>query len=369
MKIIQKYVLREFLLPFAYCFCTFYGLYVLSTLFSTFKKIAEAHPPAGFVIRYLLDYMSPYVVWLLPASLMLAALYTMWRFCHHSEIIAMRANGLSYATVVAPMLGVAAVAAVLCAINQEFYAPQGREFARRAEANNFRPPPPAIQAVDYYNYAARRTWRINRMNLNNPRVLEGVVITIERPDGRKIVDIVCQRAEHLDGIWWLYAPQYRYFDENANPMNAPSNPLLNLTVRPMPHFNETPRDFVIEGKVAAKEKGWDCLSLRDMVWWVKAHPRSEDPGKLYDIHARIAMPWACIVITLFAIPAGVATGRQSVFKGVLLAIGLFFGFYMASNGCMLLAQKKYEVLSPWLAAWLPNITFLGAGLVLFARLR
>ena len=144
MKILQKYVLREFLQPFAYCFCTFYGLYVLSTLFSTFKKISEAHPPAGFVIRYLIDYMSPYVVWLLPASLMLAALYTMWNFCHHSEIIAMRANGLSYATVVAPMLGVATVAAILCALNQEFYAPQGREFASRAEASNFHPPPPDI---------------------------------------------------------------------------------------------------------------------------------------------------------------------------------------------------------------------------------
>ena len=363
MKILQKYVLREFLLPFAYCFLTFYGLYVLCTLFSTFKRISEAHPPAIFVIRYLLGYMSPYVVWLLPASLMLAALYTMWNFCHHSEIIAMRANGLSYATVVAPMLGVAAVAAVLCAINQEFYAPQGREFARRAEASNFHRFPPAIQAIDYYNYGARRIWRINRIDLENPRVLDGVRITIERQDGRKLVDIDCRRAEYLDGSWCLYSPQYQYFDDSGNPAEAPPNPLLKLTVRPMPHFTEKPRDFVMEGK------DWDFLSLRDMFARIEAHPQAEDASKMYDIHARIAMPWACIVITLFAIPAGVATGRQSVFKGVLLAIALFFGFYMASNGCMLLAKNRHELLAPWLAAWLPNVTFLGAGLGLFARLR
>jgi len=363
MKILQKYVLREFLQPFAYCFCTFYGLYVLSTLFSTFKKISEAHPSAGFVVRYLIDYMSPYVVWLLPASLMLAALYTMWRFCHHSEIVAMRANGLSYTTVVAPMLIVAAVAAMLCALNQEFYAPQGREFARRAEASNFLPLPADIRSIDYYNYAARRIWRINRMNLDNPRTLEGVRITIERTDRRKIVDIDCQRAEYLDGLWWLYSPQYRYFDQNGNQVATPANPLLNLTVRPMPHFNEKPRDFVIEGKE------WDYLSLRDMITRVKSHPQTEDPLKLYAIHSRLAMPWACIVITLFAIPAGVATGRQSVFKGVLLAIAMFLGFYMACNGCMLLATNKQILLTPWIAAWLPNITFLGAGLVLFRRLR
>ena len=365
MKILHKYVLREFLLPLAYCFFTFYGLYVLCTLFSssTFKKITEAHPPTWFVIRYLLDYMSPYVVWLLPASLMLATLYTMWRFCHHSEIVAMRANGLSYATVVAPLLIVAAIAAVLCELNQEFYAPQGREFARRAEASNFQPPPPAVRSVDYYNYPARRVWRINRMNLDDPHILEGVRITIEKPDGRKIVDIVCRRAEYLDRVWWLYSPQYKYFDENGDPVDAPANPLLNLTVRPMPHFNEKPRDFVIEGKE------WEYLSLRDMITRVNAHPQTEDPGKLYDIHARVAMPWACVVITLFAIPAGVATGRQSVFKGILMAIALFFSFYLACNGCMLLANSKNELLAPWLAAWLPNVVFLGAGLGLFSRLR
>jgi len=367
MKILQKYVLREFLLPFIYCFCTFYGLYVLCTLFSTFKKITEAHPPAVYVVRYLMGYMSPYVVWLLPASLMLATLYTMWQFCHHSEIIAMRANGLSYATVVAPILGVATVAAVLCALNQEFYAPQGREFAHRAEASNFHKLSPGTNSV-YYKSAAGRTWRINSMNLENPNILHGVVITIDRPGGRKVMDIDCQRAEYLDGVWWLYSPQYRFFDETGSPINPPANyPMLDIKVRPMPDFTETPRDFVIDGKGATKEKGWDFLSLRDMIWWVNTHPQSDDPGKRFDIQARIAMPWACIVITLFAIPAGVATGRQSVFKGVLLAIALFFGFYIASNGCMLLAQKQY--LMPALAAWLPNITFLGAGLTLFARLR
>ncbi|MEI6212094.1 MAG: LptF/LptG family permease [bacterium] len=363
MKILQKYVLREFLLPFAYCFFTFYGLYVLCTLFSSFRKIAEAHPSAGFVARYLIGYMSPYLIWLLPASLMLAALYTMWRFCHHSEIIAMRANGLSYTTVVAPILTVATLAAVLCAINLEFIAPQGREFARRAESSNFHPPPAAIRTVDYYNYAARRIWLINRMNLDQPQILEGVRITIERPDRRKIVDIDCRRAEYLDGLWWLYSPQYRYFDEKGSLVEAPANPLLKLSVRPMPHFNEQPRDFVFE------KKEWDYLSLRDMFAWVRAHPQTDAPEKLYDIHARIAMPWACIVITLFAIPAGVATGRQSVFKGVLLAIALFLGFYMATMGCALLAKNKDVQLAPWLAAWLPNIAFLGAGMALFAKLR
>jgi lipopolysaccharide export LptBFGC system permease protein LptF len=138
----------------------------------------------------------------------------------------------------------------------------------------------------------------------------------------------------------------------------------------MPDFNERPRDFVIE------KKEWDFLSVRDMLAFLRSHPLPDPPtaadrenraSRLYDIHARLAMPWACVVMTLFAIPAGVAGGRQSAFKGILLAIALFFGFYAASNGCLLLAKRT--LLAPALAAWLPNLVFLGAGGVLFARLR
>jgi len=366
MRILQKYVLREFLQPLAYCFCTFYGLYVLSTLFDHFRKLAEARTPTGFAIHYLIAYMSPYVIWIVPASLLLAALYTMWTFCHHGELVAMRANGLSYVTVVAPMLAVAAVLTLLCALNQEYFAPRGREFAHRVEASNYRPFPPDIrESVSYYNYVGRRVWLINRINLDDPHVLEGVRITIERDDGKKAVDIACKRAEYLDGVWWLYYPQYRYFDGMGNLIDTPSNALLTLDARPMPHFTERPRDFVNE-----PNDKWEFLSLRDMRAYMHAHPQM-DPlvraSKRYDIDARVAMPWACLVITLFAIPAGVATGRQSVFKGVLMAIGLFFSFYAASNGCLLLAKRG--LLWPWLAAWLPNGAFLGAGLALFSRLR
>ena len=365
MKLLQRYVLREFLLPFAYCFGTFYGLYVLSTLLDRFRKLADAHPPFWFAVRYFLDYMSPYVVWLLPAALMFAALYTMWRFCRHGEIVAMRTSGLSYATIVLPMVAAAALVSVLCALNQEFYAPQGREFARRAEAHGFRPFANDIrESVTYYHYAARRVWLVNRIDLDHPDTIEGVRISVERPDGKKSVDISCRRASYLDGVWWLFDPQYRYFDDTGNPLPAAPEPLHRLTLRPMPQFDERPADFVHE------KKEWDYLPVSSMLSYLRAHPAlpaDERASRMYDVHARLSMPWSCIVVTLFAIPAGVASGRQSAFKGILLAIALFFGFYVVTNACLLLA--KQGMIAPWLGAWLPNFAFLGAGGVLFARLK
>ena len=56
---------------------------------------------------------------------------------------------------------------------------------------------------------------------------------------------------------------------------------------------------------------------------------------------QIVAPLACIVITLFAIPAGIATGRQSVFRGIVGALCMFFAFYGLTIGFMVLAKKGW----------------------------
>ncbi len=92
--------------------------------------------------------------------------------------------------------------------------------------------------------------------------------------------------------------------------------------------------------------------------YLTTHPHldpEEVASKTFDIHARLAAPFSCLVITLFAIPAGVATGRQSVFKGVIIAIALFFAFYAVSIGSMVLAKNALVPAIP--AAWFEICSF------------
>ena len=88
---------------------------------------------------------------------------------------------------------------------------------------------------------------------------------------------------------------------------------------------------------------------------------------LLPLWAQIAAPLACIVITLFAIPAGIATGRQSVFKGIVGALGMFFAFYALTIAFMVLANLGW--CPPVLAAFLPDGVFFLIGCRLFWRQR
>ena len=102
MRILFRYVFREFCVPLAYCLAGFMSIYVLFELFGIFNRILEAKPGLGLCVLYFAGYLSPYFKWLAPACLMLAALYTMWSFCRHSELIAMRASGVGFLSIVRP---------------------------------------------------------------------------------------------------------------------------------------------------------------------------------------------------------------------------------------------------------------------------
>ena len=86
MRILGRYIFREFLVPLAYCLAGFVSIYVLFELFGSFSRLSEAKLPAGETVAYFAGYLSPFFHYLAPAALMLATLYTMWNFSRHSSL-------------------------------------------------------------------------------------------------------------------------------------------------------------------------------------------------------------------------------------------------------------------------------------------
>ena len=363
MRILTRYVLREFLVPLTYCIVGFLGIYVLFELFDSFNRILESKPSLLTIAAFFAGYISPYLEWLIPAALLLGTLYTMWNFCRHSEIIAMRASGIDLLIIVRPLLAVALLMAVAVTCINEFYAPWAAEDARDLREARFMPSTAkTFENIPFYNQPEGRVWRINKISAKNPNLLEGVRLSCDRPDGSRLLEITSSKAEYLDGMWWFFYPKYQFFDELNNPSANPTPMLAGLPLRAFPEFKETPRDFLL------MNKAWEYYTIRDMLHFLSTHPhltQAEFAAKLFDIHARLAAPFSCLIITLFAIPAGVATGRQSVFKGVIIAISMFFAFYAVSLGCMVLAKNALIPAIP--AAWFANFAFLVVGIILFRR--
>ena len=365
MRILFRYVLREFLVPLFYCFAGFTSIYVLFELFNSFGRITAAHPPFSKVALYFAGYLAPYFEWLAPACLMLAALYTMWSFCRHSELIAMRASGIGFTTIVTPMLLVALLTTGAVYWVNESFVPRYGQWAKDFRLVKFEEDKMESQdKVVFRNSASRRTWHIGLVVNETATVLEDVSVKQDRENGTRELNISSPRAEYLDGEWWFYDPVTQYFDERGRETADPSPELSKLSLRAIPFLDEKPRDFLIQNR------GWACGSIGDRIRYLKTHGSLEESKRVsyeYDMWAKAVSPLACLVITLFAIPAGVATGRQSIFKGILGALGMFFAFYALTIGFMVVGKKGLCPIP--LAALTPDAVFLAAGLYLMRRQR
>lgn len=366
MKIIGRYLLKTYLLTVVYCFVGFSMMFIVIDLFSAVSKLLESKASTLDIALYYLCILVPSIEYIMPASLLLATLYTLWNLTKNNELIAMRASGLSFYTILAPFVAVGFFCSIANGLAKELIAPQAQAWSQSFKDNLVRKPVAKIQHnTAYFNTRNRRLWMVEKFDLNQPRFLEGVKITEERADGSRIRDITAKRAQWLDRQWWLFEPSAQVYDEQDNPVGAPA-PLIpgRGTVMEMTYFSERPIDFVNEVRAG------DTLNSIEMWEYIKRHPglsREALAQKLSLMHSRLAMPWACLVVTLFAVPAGARTGRQSALVGVFSAVAFFFAFYAMAQFGLFLGIR--QVLQPWLAAWLPNLTFFAAGIVMVIKMR
>ncbi len=364
MKLIDRYLLREYLAVLAYCLVAFVSIVVIFDLFEHLTVFLDRRPSWREIAVYYGYVVAPSFEYMAPTSLLLGTLYTLWQFTRHNEITAMRAGGIGLWRIVTPFLCVGLAFSILTAVVKETVTPRASRWIAE-----FLEGPDDMSSVmkdlAHYNTLGRRLWLIGGIDLDRPEQLKTVKVTQERPDGTRQSEIQAGRAEWLDGQWWLFSPVERRYNEADDPMGpaAPLGPTIDSAVQ-LDFFDERPSDF------ADEVIDWDFLSSRAIWRYLKRHPNISPQDKAHRellLHQRMAMPWACLVITLMAIPAGLRGGRRGVLGGVILTVALFFAFYACMQVGRYLAMR--QTISPWLGAWLSNIVFTLSGGMLAIRIR
>ncbi len=366
MKIVDRYILSSFMMPLSYCMIGFSLLFVIWDLFDNLNKFLSAETAPLTIALYYICLMVPTFEYLAPASLLLASLYTLWNFTRNNELTAMRASGISLYRIMVPLLLTGFTFSLIAFVIKESLATRAFEWTETLKQNDYAQAAGAeTRALTHYNVVTRRLWRIDAFNVDTPNILLGVKITQEREDATRVRDYVADRAEWLDESWWLFDVWVQDYDGKDNPVGelTPITP-SDAVLKEMREFSETPKELQNEAKP------WIFLSTLEMAEYLKHHPNltaRHRADKRYDMHERLALPWACFIVTLFGIPAGTRSARQGVLIGVFLAMSFFFGFYALGNIGSFLGRK--QIIDPFLGAWLSNIVFFIAGTVMLIRMR
>ena len=374
MRLLDRYLLRELLVPLGYCLCGFLIFWICFDLFGELSDFQKKRLLVGDIAEYYLVITPEFLVLILPIALLLALLYTLTNLARHQEITAIRAAGVSLWRLSLPYLLVGFIASLALFAANELWVPDSSEAADHILRRRQAQPPGAlgrhqVRDLCFNNARDRRIWRIGVYNSQTEQMINPQVVWT-LPDGSTRW-LAADQGVRTNGEWVFY--NVIEFKEAAQ-TNLFPQPSFQADVQAYPEFSETPEQIKSEIKLSnsinvrgARKADIPIVEILD---YLRLHPNlsAADHGWLYTkLHGRFAAPWTCLVVVFIALPFGAASGRRNLFMGVAGSIFIAFTYFVLLQLGLALGTGGY--LPPWLAAWFPNLSFGLAGLCLTARVR
>ncbi|QBG46155.1 YjgP/YjgQ family permease [Verrucomicrobia bacterium S94] len=369
MKILARYLFMNLFQPLIYLLIAFALLFIIGDLMDTmkdFNKILSASSGTGFwdVGRIMLHYYSlqlpSMVIFIVPICLLLATLYSLSQMTRHSEIVAMRASGVSIYRIVRPYLLLGFFCFLFTAVVNEYTGPK---YAYRAhqllESKTKASDDVYFENIAYKNPTLGHEWHIVGFDTRS-YTMQGITLRIRREDGSDREKITAKKGHWLDRRWWFEDGEIQRFDENNTRLGPPET-FQTLEMR---YLKERPEEFMREAKDSAHQ------SSLELYEYIRTHQHlslREIRSDLVDLHHKLTMPFICIIAVLIGIPVGTHTGRKGALSGIMMAIGLFFTFYATQFTMEYLAKQLY--IQPWIGAWSAIIAFFFIGTALIYRMR
>ena len=99
MRLLDRYLLRELLVPLFYCLVGFQIFWLAFDLFGNLQAYQDHNLDWRKIIEITLLRVPNFLNTVLPIALLLALLYTLTNLVRHNELTAMRSAGVSLARI------------------------------------------------------------------------------------------------------------------------------------------------------------------------------------------------------------------------------------------------------------------------------
>jgi lipopolysaccharide export system permease protein len=357
VRIIDKYLLKEFALPLMYCFDAFVMLFIVLDLLDNLSDFLQYHAKLGQILHYYLIILPEALVMILPMSLLLAVLFCLSNLGKNNELIALRASGISVLRLATPLFGVGVISTAIVFFVNEAFVPRARENADAFKADlRGRTSKAEIENFFFVNTTERRDWFARRFKTRQ-RLLETVEVHQRTPDNKPLLDVFADSAVWSNGFW-------RFQQTDGYDYSSGQEAVWHVAETNFPAFNEPPKRLILE---ARRANDMTTAELRRHIAELQhARRKGHLPEYQVEFYRRYAFPWTCLVVMWIGVPLGMRSNRRSgAMMGVATALILVVAFYFLNY--ITLALGKGERIPPPLAAWLTNAVFGAVGALLLVR--
>ena len=362
MKIVDRYLLRQFLKTFLICFLSLTGLFIIFDAFTNLEYFLRAAEKTGGLGALMGRYYAFRSVMFFDRTsnllTLVAAMFTITWIQRHNELTALMAAGVSRARVVKPIIVAAVVLSLLSTVVREVAIPQmGRELSRSPQdllgdaAHELKPAfddqtQVCIRGKNSFN----REMRIEEPNFWLPQELGGGELTAVN---------AYYRAPAVG------KPGGYLLDDVKSPKDLDKSSNLMLCGQPVVYTHKDADDwlkpgqcFVVSGisfeQLVSGQTFRQYFSTVQLIRSLHNESLGYGADVRVAVHCRIVQPFLDITLLFLGMPLVISRENRNVF----LAIGLFAVLVSLFLMVGIAFQQLGETyIRPATAAWAPLLIF------------
>jgi lipopolysaccharide export system permease protein len=332
MRIVDRYLLRQFVRAFLICFVSFTGLYIVCELLTNLDVFLAGGRKEGAVFSCIYHYyrLRPLLVFDQTSSVLalIAATFTVSWIQRHNELTALMAAGVSRIRVLRPVIIAGVAVSVLATVNRELLIPRYRtELARR----------PQDPLGDHPEAVKGRFDSKTGVYLDGKRSFADKM-RIESPDFELPLDLR-DYGRRLAAASAYYRPaggghpNGYLLDGVSEPKNLDSRPSLRLggdpvliTPRDAPDWLEADQCFLVSDVDFDRLTPWSgsgqLASTAELIRGLRNPSVDYGADTRVEIHSRIVKPLWDLTLLFLGLPLVVARESRNLFLAMGLSMGV-----------------------------------------------
>jgi lipopolysaccharide export system permease protein len=363
MKKVDRLILGEIIGPWIFGVAIFTVLIMAGSFLYTFTRFLSMGVPAWLVIKLTMLLLPGILAKTFSMAMLLGTLLSFGRLSGDSEIVALRAGGVSIIRIIMPVAAFGLGVSLLTYFVTDYVVPAASLQAsamRDTVEKSIDSTKTRDTSAPFYDKGVLVAYLVAKdFNLGD-RTLSGVKIFKFDKEGKteSIFEVKKLKFEDLEK-WQAYGEgQLTFIAEDTDLEIRKVAGKLTYYDGAWPEGIPKPPDSP-EDMSAANQNDLDVYSSRDIQRILKKQREADTISPAQKINLefgfwnKFSVPFAALIFGLVGAPLGIRNHRTGTATGFALSIGIIFGYMMITNTLSIAAQGG--AMPVWLASFGPIV--------------
>ncbi len=352
---IDKYIIKKFLGTYIFMISLILSISVVFDINEKIDKfMSNSAPLKAIIFDYYFNFVPYYANLFSPLFIFLAVIFFTSKMASNSEIIAILSNGVGFKRLLKPYMISAAIIALFTFVMGSYIIPPANETRINFERTYVDPNKRQTSDRDIQFKVAEGT--IAFFGNFDLETNTGYNFSLDHFDSLKLVSRLTAHTIKYDSLyhWTISNYQIRSFDGMEEKITNGSS--IDTIIQIVPN------DFIV---VRTAQQMMTTPQLINHIQSQKRRGLGNIQPFQIEYHSRYASVFSAFILTIVgaSLSARKVKGGMGMNIGIGLALSMAYILFMTISSSFAVKGS----MSPFIAAWIPNIVFIGIAFFLYKK--